>query len=235
MIIQPRAAMLLWCCLLVSVVSPTPSSCLALWQADTSLQDGWYLIDPMFLNQSFWVYCDMYHGGWTQVPPVGISYTDGSVVVFPPNPPMSNPDLYPQLQMSFHGWGMPPALLQKNVTYNLTATQVQRIRAISTQATQSLYFHCKANLVNATYGCTINPTFYPTHVGVWKDWYFQDIYPTVLNDGCCFQCCRNKPLWDSSLITFTQLSQIPVTNVMVRHSGAPGEWYLLEPVAAWFQ
>eukprot|EP00906_Rhabdomonas_costata_P002737 RCo004255 len=215
--------------------SAPPGSCRDYWLKDNSSPDGWYSIDPLWLNQSFWVYCDMYHEGWTQVPPIVHSLDGTHVVQLPSTFPLPNPDLFPDLQMAFHGWGSAPAFLPVNVTYNITSTQLERLRAVSGQAKQSLYFHCKANLVNATYGCTVQPTFYPTHMGTWSDWYNRAITPEYLNDGCCFGCCRNRPMWDSTLVTFTQLTQLPVINVQVRHSGAPGEWLLVEPGPAWFQ
>ena len=35
----------------------------------------------------------------------------------------------------------------------------------------------------STYGCTLDPEFYPTHIGHWKDYTAEPITPAILNDG----------------------------------------------------
>ena len=74
-------------------------------------------------------------------------------------------------QLNFQGWGSPPAYLPRTLAYNKSAAQINRLRSVSATAKQSLYFHCKASVVNSTFGCTVSPIFYPTHVGKWIDWY----------------------------------------------------------------
>eukprot|EP00995_Heteronema_vittatum_P001033 NODE_1144_length_1055_cov_292.992048_g787_i0.p1 GENE.NODE_1144_length_1055_cov_292.992048_g787_i0~~NODE_1144_length_1055_cov_292.992048_g787_i0.p1 ORF type:complete len:241 (+),score=17.45 NODE_1144_length_1055_cov_292.992048_g787_i0:160-882(+) len=234
----------LWLALLVvlSLMAPTTAqtidplsanrTCRDMWIKNNSLPNGWYPIDPASNNNTFTVYCDMISQGWTRVEPIFLDYYTRSPVDV--STPLDDPDQWLILQMQFTGWGSPPAYLPLNFTYNITEEHLQALKDVATEAKQELYFHCIATQPNATYGCTVDPVFYPSHQGFWRDWTWQPITPQILNDGCCFGCCRNAPRWDKSLIRFTQQQNIPVRNVEVRHSGAPGERLLVEPFALWF-
>eukprot|EP00667_Euglena_gracilis_P021952 EG_transcript_24240 len=200
---------------------------------DSTLNDGWYAIDPAQTGHPFQVYCDMYNGGWTRVEAIVHDLTTGQPIGLPDE--IEDPDDWPNLQHQFVGWGSPPWLLPYNVTYNTTADRLAALLAVTANAKQQVIFHCKASQTNSTYGCTVDPVFYPTHVGNWKGQQFQPLSATVLNDGCCFGCCRNIPRWQQSLVLFAQHDRLPVTNVEIRHSGAPGEWLLVEPLALWLQ
>jgi hypothetical protein len=181
-----------------------------------NVRDGIYWIDPNGGSKSdaFEVYCDMTGGGWTR-----IDYTE---------------DLEDK---SYFSGGDAWRWLSQNFTFALTDTQINDIRAVSTEGKQTYVGQCDGVITyyydrGSTYNYAFGFRFHTGYETVSGQQNYTDTSITVLQDGC-------KTNDSKSLNTVFEINDIrlPIINVRSRDNGNSSETFgsPLKSNPAWFR
>jgi len=177
-------------------------SCKALFDGGHSTGDGTYWINPDGgdTSNAFQVYCDMTNSGWTR-----IEYAA---------------DLTHQAQ--FAG-GDSDRWLPSNFTFNLTNTQINDIRSVSTEGKQRYHGSCEGvihyNFQTANYAYAFGFRFHQGHETAFDQQTYPSTNITVSNDGCI----QNDTTVRSTDFDIVDI-RVPVLNVHSRDNSSTEEF-----------
>lgn len=179
-------------------------SCKQILDTGCQVRDGIYWINPDggSTDNAFEVYCDMKNGGWTQV-----AYAE---------------DL---IDKNYWSSGDARRWLPTNFSLKLTDTQINAIRAVSTEGKQTYVAQCDG-VISYYYEAGANYTYafgFRFHTGdetVFGQQTYPDTNIVVLQDGCA----TNRT---DALNTIFQINdlRVPIINVSSRDNGNSTETF----------
>jgi hypothetical protein len=176
-------------------------SCKALFDGGHSTGDGTYWINPDGgdTSNAFQVYCDMTNSGWTR-----IEYAA---------------DLPHQAQFSD---GDTDRWLDNNFTFNLTDTQINDIRNVSTEGKQTYHGTCEGvihYLYNSAYNYAFGFRFYNGDETAWDQQTYPSTNITIPYDDCDV---------NDTTVRYTEFDiediRVPVLNVHSRDNSSSEEF-----------
>jgi len=179
-------------------------SCKQILQSGCQTRDGIYWINPDggSTDNAFEVYCDVKNGGWTK-----IEYAQ---------------DL---TDKNYWNTGDARRWLPANFTLNLTDTQINNIRAVSTEGKQTYVGQCDGVLTyyynnGSNYDYAFGFRFHTGDETVFGQQNYPDTNITVIEDGCA----TNRT---DALNTIFEIYDIrvPIINVNSRDSGNGSETF----------